>query len=350
MRKGRKRRKSSASSKDLSTLSPMTSAGSAGSSHPALETAGAKFTKSFNESTVDHVLQLGVIASGDEADTDRKPTKRDRLDRMIQVRDFEKAATKPKSQTKKRRKGKRSKSTSVTEKESESISLSANPNPATTPHAEHFSPPIGPAMEPVVGDTLPFGRRPFNIRHLSLIPALPRTFSSSAPFQPRLSWSNRPLAPSTVPQPPVGLRRTSSLPERLNQQFFSSSTPLRQPLPYIMPVTVSHLSLDSKDGKNAKNYISRTTAILLLLVSTGLVALCANFLIDCIGYLVANSGVSEAFVGLIILPIVGNAAEHVTAVTVAAKNKMDLAIGVAVGSSIQIGECPAVLKAVHRAY
>jgi Ca2+:H+ antiporter len=49
-----------------------------------------------------------------------------------------------------------------------------------------------------------------------------------------------------------------------------------------------------------------------------------------------NPNVSQAFIGLIILPIVGNAAEHVTAVTVAAKNKMDLAIGVAVGSSIQI--------------
>jgi Ca2+:H+ antiporter len=39
---------------------------------------------------------------------------------------------------------------------------------------------------------------------------------------------------------------------------------------------------------------------------------------------------------LILLPIVGNAAEHATAVTVAVKDKMDLAIGVAVGSSMQI--------------
>lgn len=39
---------------------------------------------------------------------------------------------------------------------------------------------------------------------------------------------------------------------------------------------------------------------------------------------------------MILLPIVGNAAEHATAVTVAIKDKMDLAIGVAVGSSIQI--------------
>jgi Ca2+:H+ antiporter len=85
-----------------------------------------------------------------------------------------------------------------------------------------------------------------------------------------------------------------------------------------------------------KEHLSRTSAIILLLVTTALVALCAEFLVGSIDYLVANSGVSQAFIGLIILPIVGNAAEHVTAVTVAAKNKMDLAINIALGSSIQI--------------
>ncbi|KAF3764359.1 hypothetical protein M406DRAFT_356524 [Cryphonectria parasitica EP155] len=82
--------------------------------------------------------------------------------------------------------------------------------------------------------------------------------------------------------------------------------------------------------------LSRVSAILLLLVSTGLVAVCAEFMVDSINGLVATSSISELFIGLIILPIVGNAAEHVTAITVAMKNKMDLAIGVAVGSSIQI--------------
>ena len=51
---------------------------------------------------------------------------------------------------------------------------------------------------------------------------------------------------------------------------------------------------------------------------------------------ITASGVSVEFVGLILLPIVGNAAEHATAVTVACKDKMDLAIGVAVGSSMQV--------------
>jgi Ca2+:H+ antiporter len=52
--------------------------------------------------------------------------------------------------------------------------------------------------------------------------------------------------------------------------------------------------------------------------------------------LTATSPLSESFIGLIILPIAGNAAEHITAVTVASKGKVDLAIGVSFGSSIQI--------------
>ncbi|KAG0159630.1 hypothetical protein PDIDSM_7152 [Penicillium digitatum] len=82
--------------------------------------------------------------------------------------------------------------------------------------------------------------------------------------------------------------------------------------------------------------MSRTAAVVMLLLSTALVAVCAEFLVDAIPDMIASSNVSEAFIGLIILPIVSNAAEHVTAVSVATKNKMDLSIGVSVGSSIQI--------------
>ncbi|CAZ79696.1 unnamed protein product [Tuber melanosporum] len=77
-------------------------------------------------------------------------------------------------------------------------------------------------------------------------------------------------------------------------------------------------------------------AVILLAVSTALVAICAECLVDSIDHLVTSAGISRVFVGLILLPIVGNAAEHATAVTVAIKDKMDLSIGVAVGSSMQI--------------
>lgn len=59
-------------------------------------------------------------------------------------------------------------------------------------------------------------------------------------------------------------------------------------------------------------------------------------MVDGISSITENGNVSVEFVGLILLPIVGNAAEHATAVTVAVKDKMDLAIGVAVGSSMQV--------------
>ena len=95
-------------------------------------------------------------------------------------------------------------------------------------------------------------------------------------------------------------------------------------------------SVKSTQSQAEEPPISQTTSIILLLISTGLVALCAEFLVGSIEHLVQSSSVSEAFIGLIILPIVGNAAEHVTAVTVAAKNKLDLSLGVSLGSSIQI--------------
>ena len=84
-----------------------------------------------------------------------------------------------------------------------------------------------------------------------------------------------------------------------------------------------------------------------LVISSALIAVCAEFLVDSIDGMVDRSGLSPAFVGLILLPIVGNVAEvspssivltsqHITAVRQGMKDKMGLAIGVAVGSSMQI--------------
>lgn len=82
--------------------------------------------------------------------------------------------------------------------------------------------------------------------------------------------------------------------------------------------------------------LSKWVAFFTLAASTALVAICAEFMVDSIDAITQGGKVSRTFVGLILLPIVGNAAEHATAVTVACKDKMDLAIGVAVGSSMQI--------------
>jgi len=80
-------------------------------------------------------------------------------------------------------------------------------------------------------------------------------------------------------------------------------------------------------------------SIVMLTITTLLVALCSELLVDSLEAVSKSWGLSEVFIGLILLPIIGNAAEHATAITVAMKGKMDLALGVALGSSVQIALC-----------
>lgn len=82
--------------------------------------------------------------------------------------------------------------------------------------------------------------------------------------------------------------------------------------------------------------LSIKSALIFLSLSTVIVSICADFLVGTIDNIVESTGLSKTFIGLIIIPIVGNAAEHVTSVMVAMKNKMDLALSVAIGSSLQI--------------
>lgn len=82
--------------------------------------------------------------------------------------------------------------------------------------------------------------------------------------------------------------------------------------------------------------MGRISALILLVCSSAMIAACAECLVNTIDAMVIKTPLSELFIGLIILPIAGNVAEHITALTVAAKNKMDLAISVSVGSANQI--------------
>lgn len=74
----------------------------------------------------------------------------------------------------------------------------------------------------------------------------------------------------------------------------------------------------------------------VLLVATVLVAIESELLVDSLEAATRQLGLTALFTGVILLPIIGNAAEHATAVTVAMKDKMDLSLSVAVGSSLQI--------------
>ncbi|CAM9869551.1 unnamed protein product [Ectocarpus sp. 12 AP-2014] len=89
---------------------------------------------------------------------------------------------------------------------------------------------------------------------------------------------------------------------------------------------------NDEDGTNLK----LVTSLMGLAVVTGLVAWLSEFLVDAIDGFTEEAHLSKSFVGLILLPIIGNAVEHITAITVAVKNKMELAMGVAVGSATQV--------------
>ena len=76
--------------------------------------------------------------------------------------------------------------------------------------------------------------------------------------------------------------------------------------------------------------------ISVLLGVTVLVAIESELLVESLQEATETLGLTQLFTGIILLPIIGNAAEHATAVVVATKNKMDLAVSVALGSSLQI--------------
>jgi len=99
---------------------------------------------------------------------------------------------------------------------------------------------------------------------------------------------------------------------------------------------VSDVEEGEEEPEAEEPIIGPVSAAGVLVVTTLLVAICAEYLVGSIDDIVESAGISKAFIGLILIPIVGNAAEHVTAVVVAVRNKMDLAMGVAIGSSIQI--------------
>ena len=81
---------------------------------------------------------------------------------------------------------------------------------------------------------------------------------------------------------------------------------------------------------------SKGRSVTLLLVATAFVALMSEFLVGAVQETARSFGMTEVFVGVVLVAIIGNAAEHSTAVLMAIKNKMDIAINIAVGSSIQI--------------
>ncbi|KAJ7363973.1 Calcium/proton exchanger [Mycena albidolilacea] len=102
------------------------------------------------------------------------------------------------------------------------------------------------------------------------------------------------------------------------------------------PVDTETAATHEEEEEAEEPQLSLYMTLGLLAVVTVIVAITAEWLVDSIDGLTEGGGITKEFVGVILLPIVGNAAEHVTAVSVSVKDKLTLSLGVAVGSSIQI--------------
>jgi len=76
-------------------------------------------------------------------------------------------------------------------------------------------------------------------------------------------------------------------------------------------------------------------SIFVLALATAGIVWMSEILVGSVEDVVAGSGISEFFLGIILVPIIGNVAEHLVAITVAVKNKMELSMEIAVSSSLQ---------------
>jgi len=99
---------------------------------------------------------------------------------------------------------------------------------------------------------------------------------------------------------------------------------------------VSQADEDDEESEDDEIKLFLPVGVAVLGVCTILTVACTEYLVQSLEGFIEGVHVSKEFVGIIILPIIGNAAEHYTAIIVAGRNKMDLSLGVAVGSSCQM--------------
>ena len=91
-----------------------------------------------------------------------------------------------------------------------------------------------------------------------------------------------------------------------------------------------------REEEAAGDHWSKKKAIIALLIATAFVAMISEFLVGAVEAARESLGLTEVFVGVIVVAIIGNAAEHSSAILMAMRNKMDLSLGIALGSSLQI--------------
>jgi Ca2+:H+ antiporter len=83
-------------------------------------------------------------------------------------------------------------------------------------------------------------------------------------------------------------------------------------------------------------HLTARLAMVLLLASTGAVAVISDVFVGTLEGVISDLGISAAFLGLVIVPIVGNIAENIVGIKIAYENKMDFSMVVSLGSSLQV--------------
>ncbi|MEI8132996.1 MAG: calcium/proton exchanger [Leptolinea sp.] len=105
---------------------------------------------------------------------------------------------------------------------------------------------------------------------------------------------------------------------------------------YSLKYSGTPISAHQETGTQSKPLFSISTAVIVLGVATLGVVLLSELLVSAVEGVVSQFGLSEFFIGIILIPIVGNVAEHLVAVQSAMKNKMELSMEISLSSSLQI--------------
>jgi len=137
---------------------------------------------------------------------------------------------------------------------------------------------------------------------------------------------------------------TAIEPDKLHVEEFSLATSVAILAIYVLYIIYSLRNHTSPAGEEAE--LARSghpgpgwsiqRALLVLALAVVGIAVMSEFLVGSVEAVTISLGFTEFFVGIIIVPIIGNIAEHLVAVQVALKNQMDLSLSIAMGSSLQI--------------
>ncbi|HOW16041.1 calcium/proton exchanger [Methanosarcina sp.] len=162
-----------------------------------------------------------------------------------------------------------------------------------------------------------------------------QTFNTTAA---RTSASTLFLATAAIVMPAVFVL-TSENPSVMVIETLSIAVSVIMAVSYLASLLFSlrtHRHLYTADTTECSARWSVKKSVTILLASTVAVAVMSEILVGSIEPLAESLGWTELFIGMIFVAIIGNAAEHVSAITIAVKNRMDLSLQIAIGSTTQI--------------